>query len=76
MMSFVFAGSTLLSGISNQNVLLAGSSRATIFSRGIYAAHKIISPNSLYSTLVIIIINPYGLQCGIGPHSKLESESN
>ena len=56
-MPSVFAGSVLLSGISNQNVALAGTgagcSRPTIFSRGIYAAHKVISPNTMsYNALL------------------------
>ena len=45
LMPSMFACSASLNGISNQNVGLAESSWATSFSRGIYAAHKVISPN-------------------------------
>jgi len=57
-MPSVFAGSALLSGISNQNVVLAGSSRATIQPGYLRSTQSYFSESNtllgLYSILVLV----------------------
>ena len=66
-MPSMFACSASLNGISNQNVGLAESSWATSFSRGIYAAHKAISPNVI---IYFIIHSKYFPADWLKPHAQ------